>query len=223
MSWGSIGARTAASQVHRQLVSGLSMPVGIKNSTEGDVQVAVDAVGAAAGQHVFTGITDDGVAAILATTGNTDCHIVLRGSAHGTNYDEASVADATARLTKAGLTPRLVIDASHGNSGKDYRRQPAVATDIAGRVAAGDEALAGIMLESFLVEGRQDLDPAHPDALTYGQSITDSCLSWPDTDAVLTELAAAVRARRESTGTAAPATVGAAVSAATGTATALVD
>lgn len=196
VSWGSIGARTAASQIHRQLVSGLSMPIGIKNSTEGDVQVAVDAVRAAAGRHVFTGITDDGVAAILSTTGNSDCHIVLRGSATGPNYDAPSVFDAVGRLIAAGLAPRVVIDASHGNSGKDHRRQPAVARDVAARVAGGDHSLAGLMVESFLVEGRQDLDPAAPHSLTYGQSITDACISWEQTHALLGELASAVAARR---------------------------
>ncbi|MGI8870862.1 MAG: 3-deoxy-7-phosphoheptulonate synthase [Mycobacteriales bacterium] len=196
VSWGSIGARTAASQIHRELVSGLSMPVGIKNSTEGDVQVAVDAVRAAAGTHVFTGITEDGVAAILSTTGNSDCHIVLRGSASGSNYDEASVADAVGRLDAARLPRRLIVDASHGNSGKDHRRQPAVVRDVASRVAAGDHTLAGMMLESFLVAGRQDLDPADPGRLTYGQSITDACLAWDETADLLGELATAATRRR---------------------------
>ncbi|HEX3815288.1 MAG TPA: 3-deoxy-7-phosphoheptulonate synthase [Mycobacteriales bacterium] len=196
VSWGSIGARTAASQVHRQLASGLSMPIGIKNSTDGDVQIAVDAVAAAAGSHVFTGITDDGVAAILSTRGNPDCHVVLRGSSAGPNYDAESVAQAVALLEKAQLPGRVIVDASHGNSGKDPRRQPAVAADIAARLAAGDRSVVGLMLESFLVEGNQPLDQTDPTGLVYGKSITDGCLSWETTAQVLTDLAAAVAARR---------------------------
>ncbi len=196
VSWGSIGARTAASQVHRQLSSGLSMPIGIKNSTEGDVQLAVDAVAAAASSHVFTGITEDGVAAILSTRGNPDCHIVLRGSTAGPNYDEQSVAAAVKLLEKASLPGRVIIDASHGNSGKDHRRQPIVAEDIASRIAAGDGSVVGLMLESFLVEGNQPLDQSNPTDLVYGQSVTDACLSWENTAPLLTDLAEAVTRRR---------------------------
>jgi 3-deoxy-7-phosphoheptulonate synthase len=196
VSWGSIGARTAASQVHRQLSSGLSMPIGIKNSTDGDVQIAVDAVRAAAGSHVFTGVTDDGVAAILSTTGNPDCHVVLRGSSAGPNYDTESVAVAVDRLQGAGRPGRVVIDASHGNSGKDHRRQPVVAADLAGRIAAGDRAIAGLMLESFLLEGNQPLDQNDPSGLVYGQSVTDACMSWDTTAEVLADLATAAGKRR---------------------------
>jgi 3-deoxy-7-phosphoheptulonate synthase len=196
VSWGSIGARTAASQVHRQLSSGLSMPIGIKNSTEGDVQVAVDAVRAAASPHVFTGITDDGLAAILNTTGNPDCHVILRGGANGTNYDEASVADALALLEKAQLPQRVIVDASHGNSAKDPRRQPAVVADIAERLGAGERGVAGVMLESFLAAGRQELTLGRADELVYGQSITDGCIDFDHTGTVLRDLAAAVAARR---------------------------
>jgi len=196
VSWGSIGARTAASQVHRQLASGLSMPIGIKNATDGDVQTAVDAVAAAASTHVFTGVTDDGVAAILSTRGNPDCHVVLRGSSSGPNYDAASVDAAVSLLQKGNLPGRVLVDASHGNSGKDHRRQPVVAADLAARIAAGDRSVVGVMLESFLVEGRQPLDQTDPSGLTYGQSITDACLSWESTADVLAALAAAVRQRR---------------------------
>ena len=196
VSWGSIGARTAQSQVHRQLCSGLSMPIGVKNSTEGDVQAAVDAAAAAAASHVFAGINDDGLATILTTTGNPDCHVVLRGSRAGSNYDAANVADATQRLTKAGRQPRLIVDASHGNSGKDHRRQPVVAADIAGRLAHGESGVVGLMLESFLSAGRQELILGEADQLAYGCSVTDACVDWDTTVTVLHMLAQAVDKRR---------------------------
>ncbi|SFS65379.1 3-deoxy-7-phosphoheptulonate synthase [Saccharopolyspora flava] len=196
VSWGSIGARTAASQVHRQLCSALSMPVGIKNSTDGDVQVAVDATRAAAASHVFTGITPDGVAALLTTTGNDDGHVILRGSTTGPNHDPGTVADTLARLRKANLPERVLVDCSHGNSGKDHHRQAEVAAELADRIADGEPGLVGLMLESFLVEGRQDLVLGRADALTYGQSITDSCLDWPTTETLLTTLTTAIRTRR---------------------------
>ncbi|WP_406691999.1 3-deoxy-7-phosphoheptulonate synthase [Saccharopolyspora sp. ID03-671] len=196
VSWGSVGARTAASQVHRQLCSALSMPVGIKNSTEGDVQVAVDATRAAAASHVFTGITPDGVAALLTTTGNDDCHVILRGSTTGPNHDPDAVADTLARLRKADLPERVLVDCSHGNSGKDHHRQAEVATELADRIADGEPGLVGLMLESFLTEGRQDLVLGRAHDLTYGQSITDPCLNWPTTESLLTTLATAVRTRR---------------------------
>ncbi|ASO19205.1 3-deoxy-7-phosphoheptulonate synthase [Actinoalloteichus hoggarensis] len=194
VSWGSIGARTAQSQVHRQLSSGLSMPIGIKNATDGDVQVAVDAIRAAASSHVFTGITDGGLAAILRTTGNPDCHVVLRGSSAGPNHDAESVAATMALLDKAGLPARTVIDASHGNSGKDHRRQPVVAAEVASRLAAGESGVVGVMLESFLLAGRQDLSPGRE--LEYGQSITDACMDWETTESTLRGLAAAIAERR---------------------------
>nr|WP_020573280.1 3-deoxy-7-phosphoheptulonate synthase [Actinopolymorpha alba] len=196
VSWGAIGARTSESQVHRHLASGLSMPVGFKNSTSGDVQGAVDAIGAASVSHVFTGITEDGVAAILATRGNPDCHVILRGGQTGPNYDATSVADALLRLEKAGLRERLVIDASHGNSGKDHLRQPVVAQEVAAQVAAGQRGIVGVMLESFLEPGRQNLVEGEADSLVYGQSITDACMGWDVTAGVLRELAQAVRVRR---------------------------
>ncbi len=196
VSWGAIGARTSESQVHRHLASGLSMPVGFKNSTSGDVQGAVDAVGAAAVSHVFTGITDDGVAAILTTRGNPDCHVILRGGLTGPNHDAGSVSEALLRLEKAGLRERLVVDASHGNSGKDHLRQPVAAKSVADQVADGQRGLIGVMLESFLQPGRQDLDDGGADGLAYGQSITDACMGWDVTEQVLRDLARAVRARR---------------------------
>jgi 3-deoxy-7-phosphoheptulonate synthase len=196
VSWGSIGARTAASQVHRQLCSALSMPVGIKNSTEGDVQVAIDATRAAAASHVFPGINADGLAALITTTGNPDCHVILRGSAAGPNYDAASVQDTLARLASAALPERVIIDASHGNSGKDHHRQAAVAGELAARIGAGERGIVGVMLESFLEAGRQDLVLGQAGSLTYGQSITDACLDWPTTSDLLDTLATAVTHRR---------------------------
>ncbi|GAA2357571.1 3-deoxy-7-phosphoheptulonate synthase [Saccharopolyspora halophila] len=196
VSWGSIGARTAASQVHRQLCSALSMPVGIKNSTEGDVQVAVDATRAAAASHVFSGVTADGLAALLTTAGNEDCHVILRGTSGGPNYDAATVSDVLARLRAAGLPERVVVDASHGNSGKDHELQAAVIAELADRIAAGERGIVGLMLESFLAAGRQDLALGEADSLAYGRSITDACLDWPTTEALLDRLAAAVRTNR---------------------------
>ncbi|QIS05525.1 3-deoxy-7-phosphoheptulonate synthase [Nocardia brasiliensis] len=196
VSYGAIGARTAASQVHRQLASSLSMPVGIKNGTDGDVQVAVDGVRAAAAGHVFPGIDLDGHCALIQTTGNTDCHVILRGGSSGPNYDAASVAEACLRLERAGLPPRLVVDASHGNSDKDHNKQVDVVTDIAARLAAGERGVVGVMLESFLVGGRQDLTLGAAGTLAYGQSITDACLGWYATAAQLDRLAAAVATRR---------------------------
>ncbi|MDN5749390.1 MAG: 3-deoxy-7-phosphoheptulonate synthase [Pseudonocardia sp.] len=192
VTWGSIGARTAASQVHRQLCSGLSMPVGIKNSTEGDVQVAVDGVRAAAASHVFMGINPDGLAALITTAGNPDCHVILRGGSAGPNHGAASVAGALGRMRDGGLPERVIVDASHGNSGKDHVRQAGVAREVAARIAAGERGVAGLMLESFLVAGRQELGTG----MTYGQSVTDACMGWDTTADVLDELAAAVAARR---------------------------
>ncbi len=195
VSYGAIGARTTESQVHRELASGLSMPVGFKNGTDGAIQVAVDAVMAAKHPHWFTGISKDGVAAILQTSGNADAHIILRGGSRtGPNYDAASVAGATALLQKAGQPLSLVIDCSHGNSSKDHNRQPIVADAIAAQVAAGNRAVTGVMIESHLVAGNQKWTGA--DSATYGQSITDACIDFAQTEPVLDALAAAVRARR---------------------------
>src|SRR5712692_6540822 len=194
VTWGAIGARTTESQVHRELASGLSMPVGFKNGTDGGVQIAIDAVRAAVHPHRFLGVTEQGLCAIVATRGNPDCHVILRGGASGSNYDAVSVQKTTAALVDAGLPPRLMIDTSHGNSDKDYRRQPVAGRDIAEQVAHGEAAIFGVMMESFLVDGRQEL--ADPAALRYGQSITDACMGWEMTTPVLAELARAVRSRR---------------------------
>ncbi len=192
--WGAIGARTVESQIHRQLGSGLSMPVGFKNRTDGNVQVAVDAVRAAAVPHAFAGIDVTGTPAILYTRGNHDCHVILRGGNVSPNYAAEPVAGAIELLRAAGLPRRVMIDLSHDNSGKDPERQPAVADAVAGQIAAGNRAVVGAMLESFLVAGRQDLEGVNE--LVYGQSITDGCIGWDTTLVVLDELAAAVRARR---------------------------
>ena len=194
VSWGAIGARTTESQIHRQLGSGLSMPVGFKNRTDGNVQVAVDAVRAAAATHSFAGVDLSGTPAILHTTGNPDGHVILRGGRGEPNHGPASVTAALAKLRTSGLAERLVIDASHDNSGKDHERQPAVAGQIGDQVAAGNGAIVGVMLESFLVGGRQEIGDGT--GLTYGQSITDACMDWDATVGVLDELATSVRGRR---------------------------
>jgi len=194
VSWGAIGARTTESQIHRQLGSGLSMPVGFKNRTDGNVQVAVDAVRAAAVSHAFAGIDVNGRPAIMHTRGNRDCHIILRGGKGKPNYSADAVAEAIALLRASGLPERVMIDLSHDNSGKDPNRQPAVAAAVGREIAGGDRAIVGVMLESFLVAGRQDPGPA--DTLTFGQSITDGCIDWDTTVEVLDGLADAVRARR---------------------------
>jgi 3-deoxy-7-phosphoheptulonate synthase len=199
VSWGAIGARTTESQIHRQLGSGMSMPIGFKNRTDGNVQVAVDAVRAAAVPHAFAGIDPGGSPAIMYTRGNPDCHIILRGGHDRPNYDAGSVRRALELLRAAGLPERLMIDCSHDNSGKDPARQPDVADAVGSQVAAGERAIVGAMLESFLVGGRQELDPAPgggAESLRYGQSITDGCLDWDTTVQVLDRLAAAVSARR---------------------------
>jgi 3-deoxy-7-phosphoheptulonate synthase len=194
VAWGAIGARTTESQIHRQLGSGLSMPIGFKNRSDGDVQVAVDAVRAAAASHAFAGIDDSGIPAIHHTTGNPDGHVILRGGKGAPNYDDAGVESALAKLRAEGLPERVVIDASHDNSGKDPARQIVAAGEIGEQIAAGNGAIVGIMLESFLVEGNQSQDGDGP--LVYGQSITDACIAWDDTVSVLERLAEAVRARR---------------------------
>jgi 3-deoxy-7-phosphoheptulonate synthase len=194
VSWGAIGARTTESQTHRQLGSGLSMPIGFKNRTDGNIQVAVDAVRAAAVPHAFAGIDDAGNPAILYTTGNPDGHIILRGGREAPNYDMDGVSEALSRLSEAGLPERVVIDASHDNSGKDPGMQVFAAGQVADQVADGNPYIVGMMLESFLVEGRQDLGDGSD--LTYGQSITDACIDWEETVLVLGQCASAVRARR---------------------------
>jgi 3-deoxy-7-phosphoheptulonate synthase len=197
VTWAAIGARTTESQVHRNLASGLSMPVGFKNGTSGDIQIAIDAIFAAAWPHHFMSVTEEGLAAIVETRGNRDTHVILRGGRSGPNYDEASVNQALEMLAVANLPQSLMIDASHGNSSKDYRRQPVVAHEVARQIAAGQTGITGIMLESFLVDGRQELDWSN--GMTYGQSVTDSCMGWEMLLPVLHELAEAVRARRTRT------------------------
>ena len=193
ISWGAIGARTTESPTHRELASGLSCPVGFKNATDGDIQVAVDAINSASQPHNFLSVTKQGHSAIFQTAGNEDCHIILRGGRHP-NYDMFSVDDASNMLTKGGLAARIMIDASHANSRKIPARQLDVASDIATQVARGNNNIFGIMLESNLVEGRQDVVSGQP--LTYGQSITDACVNWDDTQSLLLELATAVQLRR---------------------------
>ncbi len=194
VSWGAIGARTTESQVHRQLVSGVSCPVGFKNATSGDVQVAVDAILSAAHSHTFLGHTKHGQSAIFVTTGNPDCHIILRGGRKIVNYTAESVAETAAKMEKAGIQPRIMIDFSHANSSKDYRRQTVVCHDVAAQIAGGDRRIQGVMIESNLVAGAQPLVSGQP--LVYGQSITDGCVDWAETHTMLNELATAVRARR---------------------------
>jgi 3-deoxy-7-phosphoheptulonate synthase len=195
VSWGAIGARTTESQVHRQLVSGLSCPVGFKNATSGDVQIAVEAVLSAAQPHTFLGHTKHGQSAIFATTGNPDCHVILRGGRNIVNYTAEAVSDTCGRLEKAGLRPNVMIDCSHANSSKDHTRQASVSRDVAGQIAGGERRIVGLMLESNLVAGAQKLIPGAP--LTHGQSITDACMGWDETAGLLAELAAAVRGGRE--------------------------
>jgi 3-deoxy-7-phosphoheptulonate synthase len=196
VAWGAIGARTTESQVHRQLASGLSMPVGFKNATDGNVQTAIDACRAASAPHTFFGVTPVGAAALVTTKGNEDSHVILRGGRDGPNYYPEHVASALDAVTACGLPRRLMVDASHGNSNKDHLRQPVAVAALAEQIAAGEHGLIGVMLESFLVEGRQELDS--PASLVYGQSITDACMNITSTSAVLSQLAASARSRRES-------------------------
>ena len=193
VTWGGIGARTVESQVHRELASGLSMPVGFKNRTDGDVQVAVDALCTARHPHWFPSLTKEGAPAVLGTAGNDRCHLVLRGGTRGPNYTAEHVHAAGEMLRAAGLPPFLMVDCSHANSGKDAERQPAVAAELATQIAAGENAICGVMLESNLLGGTQD---PHARPLIYGQSITDPCLSFEKTIPALAKLAGAVRARR---------------------------
>jgi len=195
VAWGAIGARTTESQIHRQLASGLSMPVGFKNGTAGSVKLAVDTVRAAAAPHAFAGVDVSGTPAILYTEGNPDCHVILRGGKGTPNYGPDTVSETLSQLRDAGLAERVVIDASHDNSGKDHERQPTVVSEIADQIADRDGAIVGVMMESFLVGGRQDLESDEP--LVYGQSITDACMDWDNTVLTLDRLASAVRKRRE--------------------------
>ncbi|WP_352539976.1 MULTISPECIES: 3-deoxy-7-phosphoheptulonate synthase [unclassified Mesorhizobium] len=193
VAWGAIGARTTESQIHRELASGLSCPVGFKNGTDGNLRIAAEAVKSAAQPHHFMAVTKGGRSAIATTTGNEDCHVILRGGIVP-NYDAASIAAASAELGRIGVAPRLMIDVSHANSNKKPENQPLVAADVAGQIAAGDERIIGVMIESNLVAGRQDVVPGKP--LLYGQSITDGCIDWATTETVLHGLADAVEQRR---------------------------
>ena len=194
VTWGAIGARTTESQIHRELASGLSMPVGFKNGTDGNVQIAIDAVGASCQTHHFLSVTKHGLAAIVETKGNNCCHLILRGSNKGPNFDAKSIAEATSKLSAKGLWPSVMVDCSHGNSSKDHRKQPAVADALAEQIAGGSRDIFGVMLESHLVEGNQKYKASEP--ATYGKSITDACISWENTGPILENLAAAVRKRR---------------------------
>ena len=195
MSWGAIGARTTESQIHRELASGSSMPVGFKNGTDGNIQIALDAIGAATHPHHFLSVTKQSIAAIVTTTGNDACHLILRGSHEGPNCDAESIASAADGLRAKGLYERLMVDCSHGNSRKDHLRQPEVARDVCRQIAGGSRLISGVMLESHLKEGKQNHHDKTP--LVYGQSITDACMSWETTVPLLHELAQAVRSRRE--------------------------
>jgi len=195
ISWGAIGARTTESQIHRELASGLSMPVGFKNGTGGSNQIAFDAIQASAGQHHFLSVTKQGVTAIVSTKGNDACHLILRGSSKGPNYDSESIQEVTKQLEAAGLPKAIMVDCSHGNSLKDYRNQPAVAQSLCEQIAAGNRAITSVMVEGNLVEGAQKLKGSLAD-LTYGQSVTDECINWETTENMLEEFAKAVQARR---------------------------
>ncbi len=193
ISWGAIGARTTESQVHRELASGLSCPVGFKNGTDGNIRIAIDALKAAARPHHFLSVTKTGRSAIVTTTGNSDCHIILRGGAVP-NYEAAYIESACEQLVAAGLAPRLMIDASHANSRKNHENQTLVCEDVAAQLSAGERRIAGVMVESHLIAGRQERVPGRP--LTYGQSVTDACLGWDASVAVLETLNAAITRRR---------------------------
>jgi len=193
VAWGAIGARTTESQIHRELASGLSMPIGFKNGTDGNVQIAIDAIGAAQNPHHFLGVTKDGSAAIITTKGNEACHVILRGANTGPNYDEATVTKTADALAGKHCHSRIMIDCSHGNSRKDHKQQPVVANAIAEQIANGSNNISGVMIESHLQEGKQALS----NDMEYGKSITDACLSWQQTEPVLQTLAEAIKKRRK--------------------------
>lgn len=196
-TWAAIGARTTESQIHRELASGMSMPVGFKNGTDGRVGIAIDAIRAAAHPHHFMGVTKQGLSAIIATRGNQHTHVVLRGANTGPNYEEKFVKEAVDSLVKSNVNPALMIDCSHGNSNKVAKNQLLVAQDIAAQLAKGSKSVMGVMVESYLVEGRQDIPKDGPSCLKYGQSITDACIAFEDTVTILDTLAEGVRARRK--------------------------
>jgi 3-deoxy-7-phosphoheptulonate synthase len=197
LSVGAVGARTTESQLHRELASGLSFPVGFKNGTDGSLGVAIDAIGAVRHPHHFLSVTKPGVVAIVGTVGNEDCFVILRGGTRGTNYDAQSIADAKASLEKAGLPQRLMVDCSHGNSLKNHKNQPKVAAVLAEQIEKGEEGIMGVMIESHINEGNQKVPKEGKDGLKYAVSITDACIGWEDTVSVLDLLANAVKKRRE--------------------------
>ncbi|WFD05607.1 3-deoxy-7-phosphoheptulonate synthase [Malassezia vespertilionis] len=202
ISWGAIGARTTESQVHRELTSGLSMPVGFKNGTDGSVAIAVDAIKSASSEHSFLSVTKQGISAIIETAGNKNCHVILRGSNSGPNYAPEHVQSASAALEKAGIAPRIMIDCSHGNSEKKHENQVKVVDSVVEQLSRADDSarsIIGVMLESNIVQGKQSIPSSGPAALTYGQSITDACIGWDTTVAVLDKLREGVRARRDGT------------------------
>lgn len=194
IAWGAIGARTTESQVHRELASGLSCPIGFKNGTDGTIQIAIDAIGSSSNPHHFLSVTKGGHSAIFSTSGNEDCHLILRGGSNGPNYDAESVAQAVAGLEKAGVNPGIMIDLSHANSSKQHERQVLVADDVAQQLADGQHNITGVMIESHLKAGRQNI--ATDGSMEYGKSVTDACVSWEMTVPVLEKLAEGVRARR---------------------------
>ena len=195
VSWGAIGARTTESQIHRQLASGLSCPIGFKNSTDGSVQIAVDAIRSSGHSHIFLSVTKAGHSAIFSTAGNPDCHIILRGGNQGPNFEPEHIANTRDALSGAGVATGIMVDMSHANSAKDHRRQLAVCESLCAQITGGDASITGVMIESNIEEGRQDI-PQDLSSLTYGQSVTDACIGWADTERALAELDAAVVARR---------------------------
>ncbi|KAL7628215.1 3-deoxy-7-phosphoheptulonate synthase [Parahypoxylon ruwenzoriense] len=197
LSAGAVGARTTESQLHRELASGLSFPVGFKNGTDGTLGVAIDAIGAVKHPHHFLSVTKPGVVAIVGTVGNEDCYVILRGGSRGTNYDAKSIADAKAALAKAGLRERLMVDCSHGNSLKNHKNQPKVAAELADQISKGETGIMGVMVESHINEGNQKVPKEGKPGLKYGVSITDACIGWEDTVSVLANLANAVKERRK--------------------------
>ncbi len=195
VSWGAIGARTTESQIHRQLASGLSCPIGFKNSTDGSVQIAIDAIRSSGHSHIFMSVTKQGHSAIFSTAGNPDCHVILRGGTNGTNFDTVSIADTAERLSAAGVNAGIMVDMSHANSNKDHHKQLLVSDSIAHQLSNGERNIVGVMVESNLHEGRQDIGD-DPSKLKYGQSVTDACIGWEDTETVLAQLNEGVIARR---------------------------
>jgi 3-deoxy-7-phosphoheptulonate synthase len=194
VSWGAIGARTTESQIHRQLASGLSCPIGFKNSTDGTVQIALDAIRSSSKPHIFLSVTKQGHSAIFSTSGNPDCHVILRGGNKGPNYAADSIAKTTSDMADVAIPAGIMVDMSHANSQKDHKRQLVVSSSLSEQLACGNQDIVGVMVESNLTEGRQDIGDA-PASLTYGQSVTDACIGWEDTQSVLAELHRATASR----------------------------